>query len=780
MHFELTNTFKTQKDQLSSSIKKYYFGVAILVGITWMIHSCTGKINFPDEISYNTHIRPILSDKCFKCHGPDANKREAGFRLDTEEGAMQALKSKEGYAIVSGKPEESILYVRIIDEDPEVVMPPPEANLSLTDKEKELVRKWIEQGGHYEKHWSFIPISKPIVPNMGKSWATNEIDPFIARKLQENGLNYSEEEDPYLLLRRMKHDLTGIPPSIEEQEEFSSQDNPDWAYEQAVDAALASHHYGEKMAILWMDLARYADSHGYQDDGLRTMWPWRDWVIHAFNENYSYKKFITYQLAGDLLPEANKESILATGFNRNHKITQEGGVIDEEYRIEYVTDRTNTFGKGILAITLECAKCHDHKYDPISQKDYYSTFAFFNQVPEKGIVGDINLGSLADPPKMSISDEEVDSILNFINKQDTADVEVMVMQDDSIKRPTFVLDRGVYDSPTEEVPMMAPPAIMPFDSTVYEKNRAGLADWLFNEKNPLTSRVFVNLIWQEIFGRGIVRTAGDFGLQGDLPTHPELLDWLAADFMENGWDIKRLIKQMVMSSTYRQSQNVTADRYAKDPENIFLSRGPRHKLPAELTRDHILATSGLLNDEIGGPSVKPYQPDGLWETASSGRGRLKTYIQDRGKDLYRRGLYTFIKRTVPPPSMLIFDASNRDQCEVSRTSTTTPLQALVLMNDPQVLEASRFFAQRLQSEHAELKTLLSTAFQTIVCRPPKGKELSVLEKYFLEISKELTEEKAISLLAVGEIELSNQEPVMHAALMQTIQMIYNLEETSMR
>jgi hypothetical protein len=457
---------------LPIKIKKYYLVAVVVFSILWTTHSCSSKDEIPDSISYNTHIRPILSDKCFKCHGPDANKREAGFRLDTEEGAMRALQSKDGFAIVPGKPDESILYLRLIDEDPAIMMPPPEANLSVSEQEKVLIKKWIEQGGKYEKHWSFSPVTKPSVPIQGKSWAKNEVDHFILRKLKEEHLDPSDSEDAYLLLRRMKHDLTGLPPTMEEQEAYANLDDLEKAYEEAVDAALASPHYGEKMAILWMDIARYADSHGYQDDGYRTMWPWRDWVIHALNENYSYKKFITYQLAGDLIPETTKESVLATGFNRNHKITQEGGVIDEEYRIEYVTDRTNTFGKGLLALTLECAKCHDHKYDPISQKEYYSTFAFFNQVPEKGIVGDISLGSLADPPKISISDEDIESILDFINKQDTADVEVMVMQDDSIKRPTFVLDRGVYDSPTEEVTMKTPPAILPFDTTKYENNRA--------------------------------------------------------------------------------------------------------------------------------------------------------------------------------------------------------------------------------------------------------------------------------------------------------------------
>jgi hypothetical protein len=745
-----------------------------------IIGGCINDQVLPDIVSYNHHIRPILSDKCFTCHGPDANKREANLRLDTETGAYNILKSGEGVGIHPGNPELSIIYNRISSKDPQVLMPPPESNLALTENEVKIIHKWIEQGGKYEKHWSFSPIEKPAVPLGNKRWAYNEIDHFIYQKAQEAGLSPNDEEERSLLLKRLLHDITGLPPTLKQQEDFAKAPDLNAAYEAAVDSALSSPHYGEKMAIFWMDLARYADSHGYQDDGLRTMWPWRDWVIHAFNENYNYKKFITWQLAGDLLPDANKETILATGFNRNHKITQEGGVIDEEYRIEYVTDRTNTFGKGLLGMTFECAKCHDHKYDPISQKDYYSTFAFFDQVPEKGLNGDISLASLADPPYMKITDEDVDTILSFINKLDTGVVRVMIMKDDSIPRSTHILGRGVYDQKGEVVMPNTPKAILPFDTSTFSQNRIGLAEWMFDPMNPLTARVFVNLVWQDMFGRGIVETAGDFGLQGALPSHPELLDWLAKDFMDNGWDIKRLVKQIVMSSTYRQSQKIKKQHLNKDPENIYLMRSPRNRLSAELLRDHVLASSGLLNKEIGGPSVKPYQPKGLWAAATSGRGELRKYNQDHGKDLYRRGLYTFIKRTVPPPAMLIYDGSNRDQCEVQRPNTSSPLQVLVMMNDPQILEASGYFAKQLLDVPKSPQQNIEKAFQTIVCRPVKSDELSLLVNYFDEVQKEMTEDKAQKLLAVGEIELEIKEPIETATLMQTIQLIYNLEESSMR
>ena len=734
-------------------------------------------------LSYNQHIRPILSDKCFKCHGPDANQRQSGFRLDTEDGAFTALKVSARPAIVSGKPTESEIYHRINSINAGYMMPPPESYLVLTEDEKGLIKEWIEQGAQYEKHWAFTSIKSPAVPGSTTSWSDLPIDRFVYQQMEPQGLKPSNPESPERMLKRLFHDITGLPPTLAEQNEFivdPSEDN----YERMVDIALSSEHYGEKMAILWMDIARYADSHGYQDDGLRTMWPWRDWVIHAFNSNYSYEKFITWQLAGDLIPEPDKESILATGFNRNHKITQEGGVIDEEYRLEYVSDRTNTFSKGILALTMECAKCHDHKYDPISQKDYYSTTAFFNQINEKGFYSDIGLASLADPPFMTIDDRDKADLLSFINLVDTTPVRVMIMKDSSTVRPTHILNRGAYDQLGEEVSFSTPAAILPFDTTMYAINRYGLSQWLFNTDNPLTARVFVNIIWQEYFGRGIVQTAGDFGLQGDLPSHPQLLDWLASDFRDHDWDIKRLVKNIVMSATYRQSSNYNKSAIDIDPENIYLSHGPRIKLSAELMKDHILSSSGLLNKEIGGPSVKTYQPEGIWEVASSGRGQLATYVQDHGNKLYRRGLYHFIKRTVPPPSMLIFDATNKDQCEVQRMSTTTPLQSLFMLNSIEVLEASRFLAQRLLVEETDVQLSINKAFRRIVCRQPLDQEMDQLFKFYNETVKLQDKEKIETILSVGEIEQAsntNNEFIQKtAALMQTIHLIYNLEEISIR
>ncbi len=762
-----------------------FFGLVLLVFlITLGLPSACRRegtlANTADSVDFNLHIRPILSDRCFKCHGPDANQRKANLRLDIRENALAALKDNPtAHVIMPGKSSQSEMYRRISSNDTSQRMPPVNSNLTLNEQEVELIKKWIDQGAVYKKHWAFIPPQKPALPSLSdKEWSRNEIDGFVLAKLEQAGLKPNQEADKERLLKRMCLDITGLPPSLALQEKFRN-DRSAGAYENIVDELLSQPQYGEKMAVYWMDVARYADSHGYQDDGLRTMWPWRDWVIHAFNENYPYDRFVTWQLAGDLLPNPTKEQLLATGFNRNHKITQEGGIIQEEYRIEYVTDRTNTFGKSFLALTFECAHCHDHKYDPISQKTYYGTFAFFNQVPEKGLVGDIQLASLADPPKIRITSDEVRKIFSYINKKDTAAVEVMVMKDSSRQRPTFVLKRGAYDAHGDEVTFDLPSAILPFDSVKFGNNRLGLAKWLFERKNPLTARVFVNRMWQEFFGRGLVKTSGDFGMQGDMPSHPQLLDWMALDFMNNGWNIKRLIKQIVMSSTYCQSSAISKEKLAADPENILLARGPRIRMAAETVRDLALASSGLLIKEIGGPSVKVYQPKGIWESSTSGRGVLAHYVQDHGDDLYRRGLYSFIKRTVPPPGMLVFDASNRDQCEVKRLRTNTPLQALMLLNDPVILEASRVFAERLMKEQSSPEEKIRKAFRSVICRDAKPEELKILVGYFEDEMRKfnVSKKRAQQLINAGEYPHSEINDIVSlASLMQVIHTIYNMEE----
>lgn len=756
----------------------------VLFIVAMALNSCSKEnankeIKIPDQVSYNFHIRPILSDNCFACHGPDANKREAGLRLDTEAGAYAALKENpDQHAIVPGSTNKSQVIKRIFSEDASEKMPPPESNLTITDFERNLIKKWVEQGGVYEKHWAFeTPTKKTIPIPDNDEWSHNPIDGFIFAKMEEKGLTPSPKAEEGYLLKRLSLDLTGLPPTSEEVRLFDSGQK---SWEEMIDHYLNKPAYGEKLALLWLDISRYADSFGYQNDNIRTQWPYRDWVIHAFNKNIPYDKFLTWQFAGDLLPEPNREQLLATAFNRNHKITEEEGVIHEEYRVEYVLDKTNTFSKVILGMTMECAQCHDHKYDPISQKDYFNLYAFFNNTPEKGFEGGAGSAVRAKTPLMWIDTEDTEGILGFINHPDTNKVAVSIMQDlqDSI-RPTFILDRGLYDAPKgEPLSPNTPDIIKPYSQEL-PKNRLGLVKWAFSDDHPLTSRVFVNLIWQEIFGVGLVPSSGDFGMQGKLPTHPELLDWLAVEFRESGWDIKKLIKLIVSSATYQQSSAVSKEMLATDPDNTYLSRFPRLRLHAELIRDMVLASSGLLVPELGGPSVKPYQPEGLWEASSSGRGELNIYRQDKGDKLYRRGIYTFIKLTLPPPSLLIFDGSNRDICQVNRNRTNTPLQALAMLNDPLVLEASRVLAEKLIANYKDEKSAIDEAFVRILGRLPKSEEEKLLKAFYVEELSRFQEDPdiAVNTLMVGDSPAAKMEEIRTAALMQVIVAIYNLEET---
>ncbi len=741
-------------------------------------------LKLPETVDYNFHVKPILSDNCYTCHGPDANKRKANLRLDLAETAFEELKESPGqYAFVAGNPSKSKAYWHILSDNPDEVMPPVDSKLRLNSYEKKLIKKWIQQGANYEKHWAFLPPQKKEVPKIENSkWAQNEIDGFILKKLEENNIQHSEKATKETLIRRISLDLTGLPPQIEQTKELLALPQEEFI-PKTIDRFLSMQAYGERMTQSWLDLARYADSHGYQDDSYRTMWPWRDWVIHAFNKNLPYDEFLIWQLAGDQLPNATKEQILATGFNRNHPITQEGGVIKEEYRTNYVLDRTNTLGKGILGLTLECARCHDHKYDAISQENYFEFFAFFNQVNEKGLQMDAvqakNEKFFADPPFIKLSSKEVGGVLDFVNLDKGQEVNVMIMND-SAPRTTFILNRGEYDQPTDSVIANTPEVIYPFGSEL-PRNRLGLATWVVDRNNPLTARVFVNRIWGMLFGRGLVETSEDFGVQGSLPTHPDLLDWLAVDFMEHNWDIQYLLKKIMGSAVYQQKSELRPDLKKADPENRLLARAPRFRLSGEMIRDYILASSGLLNAEVGGPSVRPYQPPGLWAETNAGenRGVLTKYVQDGGEDLYRRSLYTLWKRTLPPPTMTIFDAPTRDFCEVRRQKTNTPLQALALQNDVQVLEAARVLAQRTVAKKGDDSDMIKEVFQRILVRSPKNEELLTLNNYYHDAVKlyENNLEDARKLTAVGEYDQLEVDPVKTAALMLTVQIIYNLDET---
>ena len=773
-------------------MKKYIiFGILLAVaGLLYgVIDFAKAKKEKESLISYNRDIRPILSDKCFSCHGPDVSKIKAGLRLDLPASAFAELEKNKGhFAIVPGNPEKSELIKRISSNDPGIMMPMPESHLArLTTEEIKLFTKWIEQGAKYEKHWAFVAPVKEALPEVDNSkWVKNEIDPFILEKMEAKGFDPNETASREALIKRAYADITGLAPTYEELNTWRNNSSDNW-YAQLLDKLLQKPAYGEKMALLWMDLARYADSYGFQDDNIRSQWPWRDWVINAFNTNMHYDQFLTQQIAGDLLPTASKSSILATAFFRNHKYTEEGGVIEEEYRVSYNIDKTRTYGKAILGVTIECAQCHDHKYDPFSNKDYYQLYAFFNMSKEKGYEGDVSISTPAKNPKLFITKEEQSKLLSFINHVDTNKLEVSVMGDwkmgDTGKtRPTYILSRGSYDAPTKvEVKPTALESILPFDTLKYERNRLGLAKWTVEKKNPLTARVFVNFIWQEIFGKGFVKTSSDYGLQGELPSHPALLDWLAVDFMEHNWDVKYLMKKILSSNTYQQSSVVSKKQLEQDPDNLYYTRSPRIRFKAEIVRDWVLGTSGILNPMIGGPSVKPYQPKGVWESTTSGRGVLASYKQDHGPAIYRRGLYTFIKLTAPPPSMMIFDASNRDQCEAKRASTNTPLQALTMLNDPAVLEASRVLAENISVSNKSLEDKLEQAFETIVIRKPSRFERNKLMDYcakqvaFFNGNAPLLK----NTLAVGEYQHPTKKynEAEAAALMKTILILYNLEET---
>lgn len=774
-------------------MKKLIILLGLVAAVSFLVISCfQNKKDQPSSASYvdfNFDIKPILSDRCFKCHGPDPNNRKGDLRLDIESEALAALKSNSSFhAIVPGKPDQSELVKRIYSTDPALMMPPPESNLSLNDHERDLLKRWVAQGGKYKKHWAFIPPVKAAVPEPEKEdWVKNEIDNFVLAKMEQKGFSPSPETDKERLLRRVCFDLTGLPPSTEMMDRFTA-DNSETAYEKIVDELLKSPAYGERWANYWLDVARYGDTHGYQDDLPRLMWPWRDWVIKAFNENMSYDKFVTWQLAGDLLPNATKEQLLASAFNRNHKITQEGGVVDEEYRVEYVADRTNTFGKAFLSISVECSRCHDHKYDPVTQKDYYSLYAFFNSVKETGFV--LNLRT--PEPFMKISKSDLEGDLKFLNarsaiRSDKDTLLQMVMQDSVGIRKSYILNRGAYDAHGEEVQPDAPVSILKFDNR-FPQNRLGLSEWLFDKNNPVTARVMVNRIWQEIFGKGIVMTSEDFGNQGSIPSHPELLDWLSVEFREKGWDMKMLMKKMVTSATYRQSSIADKKSREEDPYNTYLSRSSRYRLNSEMIRDNALASSGLLSREVGGPSVKPYQPEGLWEGVSVGdksgyRGE-NSYIIDTGSLVYRRSLYTYWRRTVPPPAMLTFDNPMKEICEVRRTRTSTPLQALVLLNDPQIMEASRVMAyQLLGSTNSSIDQQIAVAFKRITCRTAKDNEVKLLKQFYdSELAKyQKDKEGAKKVLLTGNYPSNSKlDPVQSAALMLTIQTIYNLDETISR
>lgn len=702
-------------------------------------------------VDFGREVQPILSEYCYQCHGPDEEAREGDLRLDTEEGLLGVI----GRGDVQG----SELVKRIRHTDADELMPPPKLKRPLTAEQVGVLEQWISEGAVWGKHWAFEAIERPESPEVSDlRWGRNGIDGFVLAKLEAEGMVPTVEAEREILVRRLSLDLTGLPPTVDEVEAFLA-DGADGAYERLVERLLASPHFGERMAWDWLDAARYADTNGYQGDGERTMWPWRDWVVEAFNRNQGFDDFTRWQLAGDLLPEATREQILATGFNRNYPINGEGGRIPAENRVDYVMDMAETAGTVWLGLTMNCCRCHDHKFDPLSQEDYYSFYAFFNQTPVDG-----GGGNAQTPPVLAVaSDEEEAALAELRRREKESEGEVleklkkeretmerrlpkvMVMAEIEKKRETRVLTTGLYNQPTDVVVTAAVPEVMAPEGEVGD--RKALADWLVAEENPLTARVVANRFWAQFFGVGLVKTAEDFGLQGEKPSHPELLDWLAAEFRGSGWDVKGLCRTIVTSATYRQSSKATDELVVRDPENRLLARAARFRMPSWMLRDHALAASGLLVKKVGGAPAKPYQPPGVWAEASFGK---KRYERDSGEGLYRRSLYTFWRRIVGPT--MFFDSGGRSVCRVKAVRTNSPLHALTTLNDVQFVEAARVLAERVIGAEETAEGRIGLAFRSVLSRHPRVEELEVLgaalakhEAYFGG-----AEEEAKALAGAGE------------------------------
>ena len=700
-----------------------------------------------DTVRFNRDVRPILAGNCYTCHGQDARARKGRLRLDTRAGVF---KRKGGAVVVAGKPQESDLYLRVAAGDPTERMPPTTSGKALTPQQVATLKRWIEQGARWEEHWSLVAPHKPALPpGRDVQWGRNEIDRFVLARLESEGLRPSPEADRYALARRLALDLTGLPPTVAEVDHFVDDRDP-LACEKFVDRLLQSPAYGERWAQLWLDLARYADSKGYTDDGPRSIWRYRDWVIRALNANMPFDQFTTEQLAGDLLPKATADQILATAFHRNTLANDEGGTNDEEFRVAAVVDRVNTTFQVWMGLTMACAECHDHKFDPLKQDDYFRVFAIFNNTEDadrndeapvmetwapgeqaKAMGYQLGIAALEKELKGTKPNapeyKKLQGEIAGLRKQRAAlkPVRTPIMRElpPGRRRKTHVLVRGNFLDKGKEVTEGVPGVLPPLPPG-QPANRLGLARWLVDPKNPLTARVTVNRLWEQLFGTGLVETSEDFGLRGQLPSHPALLDWLAVRLIEERWDLKKMIRLMVLSAAYRQSSRVTPALLERDPHNRLLTRGPRVRSSAETIRDQALFVSGLLSRKMYGPAVRPPQPRAGLNAAFGGSIDWTT---STGEDRLRRGVYTQLRRTRPYPSMATFDAPNRTVCTVRRPSTNTPLQAFVTLNDPVFVEAAQALGRRLVREGgATIEGRARHGFRLCLARPPSAKELSRL------------------------------------------------------
>jgi Protein of unknown function (DUF1549)/Protein of unknown function (DUF1553)/Planctomycete cytochrome C len=820
-----------------------------------------------DGIDFNRDIRPILSENCFHCHGQDGTKRKAGLRLDERTAAIEAG------AIVPKDPAGSELVKRIHSSDPKMLMPPAKLNRRLTAEQKKLLEQWIRDGARYAKHWAFVAPQRPTTPAVKWiDWVRTPIDAFVLARLEREGLSPSPEADRPTLIRRLSIDFTGLPPTPKEVDDFVADTDPK-AYEKLVDRLLASPHYGERMALPWLDAARYADSNGFQQDGDTWQWIWRDWVVRALNDDLPFDQFTTWQLAGDLLANATTDQKIASAFNRNHLLNGEGGAIAEEQRWVNLFDRIDTTATTWLGLTMACAQCHDHKYDPITMRDYYSLLDAFNRVPESGTPqrqsarirvaapflelpteenkarimkletevaqAEAELKRLADKAfhawrsrlddgnsperknlplplakvlakaQADLSDAEktlldadvkkhfdekiragvVGKTPAFLRadqlKKSLADYKgdqiprVMIMSD-AKPRVTKILERGEYLKPREAVTFGTPAFLPPLPKDA-ARDRLGFARWLTSAEQPLTARVQVNRLWQHFFGAGIVKTAEDFGVQGEYPIHGPLLDWLAVEFRERGWSMKAINRMIVTSSTYRQSSKMTPEHRARDAENRLYARASRFRMPSMILRDWALASSGLLERQVGGKPVYPYQPDQVWEALAITKERDFTYPASSGPDLYRRSIYTFWRRTVNPANM--FDASSRQTCRVRPSLTSTPLHALTTLNDPTWVEAARVLAERSMKTSGALDDRLTFAFRHVLARRPTDFDLKVLRRgYDRQLQFYAADAKAAqAFLKIGASRRDQALNVAeHAALASVCLAILNLDEALTR
>jgi hypothetical protein len=841
----------------------------------FVVSTLTLPVLAEPDVRYGRDIRPILSDKCFFCHGPDPKTREEDLRLDVREDAVAAR------ALVPGKPEKSYLIRRINDPDEDDVMPPPESHKFLTSAEKQLLHDWIKAGAEYEPHWAYTPPQRE---------AGQTIDTLVARDLEKRKLGFSPPADPSTLIRRLHFDVIGLPPTPEQVTAFESaySKNPETAIRQVVEELIASPHFGERMAVSWLDAVRYADSVGYHGDNERSASPFRDYVIAAFNDDKPFDQFTIEQLAGDLLPDATLSQQIAASYNRLNQISKEGGIQDAEYVAKYQAERVRTTSTTWLGSTMGCCECHDHKFDPFKAKDFYSFAAYFSDILEKGAWngnGDYQedtakwmdqgiafdeWGPLLRVPAPEQTDrvQKIESSISGLRKDldasaTTVDPQVLdawiaeqkalpaskrpkggqktelpqeaiallgaktpdkaklakfhqpstpagkELIDEIVKletertsllknvptvpatvsakpREVRLLNRGDWQDKTGPIVTPAPPAFLVSETNKGTRSdnqratRLDLAHWIVSTENPLTARVYANRLWARLFGTGLSKDTGDFGSQGEFPSHPELLDWLAIEFMENQWSVKHLMRTILLSRTYQQSSTPSPVLAESDPQNRLLARQSQLRLPAELIRDNALAVSGLLNNTIGGASAKPYQPDGYYRNLNF---PARTYQQDKGDQLYRRGLYTHWQRTFLHPMLKAFDAPSREECTAMRPSSNTPLQALNLLNDPTFTEAARVLASRLLAEPEGEKNLVTRAWFRCLSRPPTAEEIQILGEFHAQELERFTAnpEAAAQLLTVGAMPPPKDlPPVSLAAATSLSRAILNLHETITR